>query len=132
MKTLSEFIDLERKSFRVEDNNLFAFSLGQIDRYYEFLCIIDARQQDASQQFVRNSEALRAAIPSGTPSLTDEQKRLLDEGRTLTTLLHLEIESFYLFAMLAITQKRIFPNIRRGLCLPPTSVSGTNKPCFSN
>jgi hypothetical protein len=102
MKLLSEFIDAERERFRIRDNNLFAFSFGHIERYYSFLCAIEARQREASSNFIRNSEALRAAVPSGTRALTDEQRRLLDEGRVLTNLLHLEIESFYLFAKILL------------------------------
>jgi hypothetical protein len=99
---LRSFIETEREQYDIRDNNLFAFCFGHIDRYQQFLRVTEARQRDASQKFVANSVTLRNAVPSGTPQLTDEQRSLLDEGAELTNLLHLEIESFYLFAKILL------------------------------
>jgi len=99
---LSDFIETERERFSIRDNNLFAMSLAQIERYHRFLVVIVARQREAGLKFVANSQAFRSAVPSGTRELTDEQRRLLDESAELTSLLHLEIESFYLFAKILL------------------------------
>jgi hypothetical protein len=99
---LNDFIEDERKRFCTRDNNVFAFSLGHVCRYLTFLNIIEGRYSKVGQLFVANSNELRAAVPSGTPKLTDEQRRLLDEGTELTFRLHLEIESFYLFAKILL------------------------------
>lgn len=99
---LNEFVDAERERFTTVDNNRFALSFSQIMRYAEFIEIIAGRQTEAGLKFVANAAALRAAVPSGGASLTAEQRRLLDEGRKLTDALHLEIESFYLFAKILL------------------------------
>jgi len=99
---LNEFVDAERERFTTVDNNRFAFSFSQIARYAEFIEIIARRQTEAGLKFVANAVALQAAVPSGDPSLTAEQKRLLEEGHKLTDAPHLEIESCYLFAKILL------------------------------
>lgn len=102
MNQLSEFVESERERFTTADNNRFAFSFSKIIRYREFIQIICERRRDAGLKFVKNVSAFNAAIPSGGPSLTDEQRTLLDEGNRLTSLLHLEIESFFLVAKILL------------------------------
>ena len=86
----------------MKDNNLFAFSLGQVARYREFLVVIEARQQEASRKFIANLNELRVAFPAQAGSMTDNQNHLLEENSALTNLLHLEIESFYVFAKILL------------------------------
>jgi len=99
MSTLSEFIWTERGQYGGKDNNRFAFSLEQVSRYYEFLYIICDRYETASQDFLSNSRAKmeEARQRSGQP-FTSEQQELYRRGVQVTTILHLEVESFYLFA----------------------------------
>jgi hypothetical protein len=102
IETLNTFVDEERERFTTFDNNKFAFSFSQIARYLGFVHVIVVRHADAGLKFVANTKALQAAAPSGGLSLTEEQRRLLDEGHKLTDLLHLEVESFFLFAKILL------------------------------
>ena len=89
MNILFEFIMTER--FRYADINVFAVDLGQALRYYSFLLIILGRYEEANEK--------RLPTQTNQPvRMTPEQGRLMEESTRLTTLVHLEIESFYLFA----------------------------------
>lgn len=102
MDMLSEFITLERERFSTRHNNLFAFSFSHISRYFEFLKIIQARYHKVAAEFIENSKAQQATFQSGTNSVTEEQMQLLNRGREITAILHLEIESYYLFAKILL------------------------------
>ncbi len=109
MTTLSDFIQTEREFYTGNDNNLFMFALSQALRYYEFILIIAKRHEEVSQKMVSNSMKLRESLSgqsSGT--MTDEQMRLYTEGSHLTTLVHLEIESFYVFAKTLLDKLALF------------------------
>jgi hypothetical protein len=102
MSQLSDFIGSERQRFANEDNNRFAMSFSQITRYYEFIRIVFSRYEEASALFFSNTKAIQATISEGTHSLTATQLQLHEEGVQLTILLHLEIESFYLFSKILL------------------------------
>ncbi len=96
MSTLSNFISTERKKYTTEDGNLFASSLGEARRYYNFLVIITDRYKKTSKKMVSNSNKSRELTPTQTSGpfiMTDEQIRLSDEWSRYNTLIHLEIES---------------------------------------
>jgi hypothetical protein len=99
---LTEFILSERKRYSLEDDNRFGTAFSHLTRYYRFLCIIVQRYHDASQVFMQNTRMLRSLTKPGTHPTTPEQDRLHEEGYELTTRLHLEIESFYLFAKILL------------------------------
>jgi len=99
MRKLEEFVSKERERFSIKDNNIFAFSFGKVTRRWMFLEIIRERYRGASAAFVANSEAMRATNKPGGPHLlTAEQLALQSEGVRLSMAVHLDIESFYLFA----------------------------------
>ncbi len=102
MEILLEFINKERQKFSTKHNEMVAFSFSQILNYYDFLKIIQARYQKVAAEFIKNLEDRQVAFKSGTDSMTKEQMRLLDKGRKITTVLHLEIESHYLFAKILL------------------------------
>jgi hypothetical protein len=99
---LSRFIDSERGRFRSEDNNKFASSLSQISRYHRFTTIIFGRYKKVSEEFIANAKAQHKSFLEGTHKVNDAQMFLLDESARLSMLLHLEIESFYLFAKILL------------------------------
>ena len=101
MDILSEFIHTERFQYANKDNNKFAFALGQASRYYGFLLIILERCEKASRNMISISEKSMKLMSTQTSEpvpVTVEQMRLMEESSWLMTLVHLEIESFYLFA----------------------------------
>jgi hypothetical protein len=75
-------------------------SFAQISRYYEFVRIILSRSEDVSQKLQANTKTLMdSVIPgSGRQALTNDQATLHEDGSRLNSMLHLEIESFYIFA----------------------------------
>jgi len=95
---LFKFIMTER--FQYADINVFAIDLGPALRYYDFLLIILSRYEEANKGMVAIHEEERKLTPAkaGITRVTPEQGRLMVESSRLTTLVHLEIESFYMFA----------------------------------
>src|SRR6266404_3206647 len=63
---------------------------------------VRSREAKATEIFSLASRALRETPPSPGPYLTAEQERRLNELDKATDLLHLEIESFYLFAKILL------------------------------
>jgi len=99
---LSAFIGSERERFSNRHNNMFAMGFSQLVRYYEFLLIISQRHEEISREFLANTRQLQSLVKSGTHKATEEQLALQVESRSLTTGLHLEIESFYLFSKILL------------------------------
>lgn len=102
-KKLNEFISNHRNKFETRDNNKFAFSFSSITRYYQFLQIILERYTQASSKFVQNTQQLTKSFKeSENGPISQEQSDLLEDGRIFYAYLHLEIESFYLFAKILL------------------------------
>jgi hypothetical protein len=102
MTLLSDFVSSERKRFANEDNNKFAIGFSQISRYHLFLSLILKRYEEASRAFFENTNAMQATLLPGTHRLTDAQVKLREDGVRLSALVHLEIESYYLFAKICL------------------------------
>jgi hypothetical protein len=102
MTKLSDFIGAERERFANEDNNKFAMSFSQIYRYSAFLDIILKRYEEVSSKFFENTKATQAAVLPGTHPMTGQLMTLHEEGIRLNIMLHLEIESYYLFAKIML------------------------------
>jgi hypothetical protein len=111
---LSEFVSAERSQYHGEDNNLFAFAAGQALRYYDFLSIVMGRYEAASEEFVMKHESFISSLSGTTGTMSGEQTALLDEIRHLTTEIHLEIESFYIFAKILLDKVAQFVEIYFG------------------
>jgi len=99
---LSKFVSAERDRYEVHDGNRFAVALAQAARYYDFLLIIIARYEVINDKFVVKQKALMAEISGADGTMSAEQMALLDELGQLTTRVHLEIESFYVFAKILL------------------------------
>jgi hypothetical protein len=120
---LSGFINTERSQYVNKDNNKFAFALGQASRYYGFLLIILDRCEKASRNMISTHEKsmkLMSTQTSESVPMTVEQMRLMEESSRLMTLVHLEIESYYLFA------KIFLDNVARFLYLYFRPVQGVS------
>ncbi len=121
-KKLDEFITIHRNKFETRDNNKFAFSFSSIIRYYQFLEIILERYAQASSKFVQNTQQLTKSFKeSENGPINKEQSKLLEDGRILYAYLHLEIESFYLFAKILLDRIarsiELYFGVARGLSL---------------
>jgi hypothetical protein len=98
MSKWSDFIGTERDRHADEDNNKFAMCFSQVSRYLEFVAVILKRYEDVSHQFLKNTKDMQASMSPGTHPMTGKQMALHEDGLRLNVLLHLEIESYYLFA----------------------------------
>ena len=80
----------------------FVTSWQAVTRYHTFLTLILEREAKATEAFSTASKALRDTPPSPGPYQTPEQRDRLNELDKATDVLHLEIESFYLFAKILL------------------------------
>ena len=111
MSILGDFIVKEREHYAGNDNNYFAFSLGQSLRYYDFLLIIFDRYRKASEDMVSvHNKLIKPSLkqPGKKIPVTDTQMRIWVESLRLHTLVLLEIESFYIFAKIFLDKIALF------------------------
>lgn len=99
---LTDFIMSGRERFETKQRNTFAVVFAEVGRYDEFLRVITERYKVISQAFVENAQATRESFQPEAGRVTSAQMQLLEQGRTLSMELHLEIESFYLFAKILL------------------------------
>ncbi len=101
MDMLFGFIMSERFHYDDDDQNKFAIHFWPALRYYGFLLIILDKYEKASKKMVEVLEKEWKLMPKGDGRpvrMTMKQARLMEKSSGLMTLVHLEIESFYLFA----------------------------------
>ena len=103
---LSQFIQSELGKYLPEVNTHFGFALGRVERYERFLRMIldryrplNTRLGDIAGAMARIRRERMAEHPNGGVSaFSHEEAALLSEQLQLTDPLHLESESFYVFA----------------------------------
>lgn len=99
------FIDSERRRFKAEHNNMFAFAFVQVVRYRDFLKIIYDRHMPIAAELKANAEKIgemNRAHSAISGILSDDEMRLLENDGLISTRLQCEIESFYLFAKILL------------------------------
>lgn len=108
-KRLSTFIQTERDEYESQHGNLFAFSLAQALRYYDFVVIIFERYERASELAKTGFSSFQRSIQEQSEGvMSDEQMNLLTQQHRDATIVHLEIESFYLFAKIFLDKIAFF------------------------
>jgi hypothetical protein len=96
---LADFIAFEQREYPDAGANLFAFALSQAARYDSFLHVIVARYDEVRIEFQGSIEGFIARLSEYQgKELNADDMRDWSRHSELTELLHLEIESFYLFA----------------------------------
>jgi hypothetical protein len=103
-KKLNDFIDRQRRRFPIGSGNVFAFSFSKVSRHWRFLEIIQQRHDQASSSLAANFQAFRETVARGTGTLTPQQTAMLGAASALTDTVHLEIETFYLFAKILLDE----------------------------
>ena len=83
LNSLSSFIGTERDRFSDQHNNMFAGAFSQIFRYREFLELILEKYDRANQEFFENDKARKEAFPPGNYAISEQQQKVLDEGRKI-------------------------------------------------
>ena len=101
-KKVSDFIESERSRFSNKHNNMFAFSMSQPMRYREFLRILIEQHERTSEAYARCSKAHWDSVLPGSHPLNKNQLSILEELNETALVLHMEIESFYLFAKILL------------------------------
>ena len=104
-KTFCDFIMSERDRYEADDNNKVAFSLMQISRYLRFVDIIYTRYAQINESCVA---AIRRRMEedkqqqSGRRTLTSEESDQHRQEAEFVELLHLEVESVFIFVKIAL------------------------------
>ena len=105
IETINRFVESERKKFKTPYGDWFSASFGKFIRNYQFLIIIAKRHKDESSEYVQVGQPFMS--PAGKPGVhrfTDEEQSRWAEWMSLHYFVHLEIESFYLFAKILLDQ----------------------------
>jgi len=103
ISSFGRFIASERIKYKVEDDNRVAFSLGRIARYLRFLEIIKQRYQIASKENLKIiNNRISWGEKVGSRNLTPKEVAELQRDFEFSQVLHLEIESFFLFANITL------------------------------
>jgi hypothetical protein len=113
---LSAFTISERTRYDPTDNNRFAFDLGQIIRYAVFLDVVYARYVKANRRFVDSWNELQALTNESRAAKPHslQVSALMDARRGEDTELHLEIESYFLFAKILLDKAAHFVEVYLG------------------
>lgn len=99
---IPKFVSEHRGRFLNDHDNAFAFSWSKVTRRLAFLDLIQARCAQVGAAFVANTEALQTMTKPGTHPVTPDMAVLQAAGAQLSIQVHLEIESFYLFAKILL------------------------------
>ncbi len=101
---LNQFIWEHRKRFEVRDNNFFALSFSDIQRYHSFLHLIQEKFPDLyfknrinAEKNLKLIEKLKKSVP-----ITDELQASLDEASKISNEALFQVESFFLFSKILL------------------------------
>ena len=103
-QALQDFITEQRQRFNDENNNLFAFSLGQVERYYRLLGLVLDRYIEAGAHWLttlRRWNATAAALRQHE-SLDADLVALWETLDKAVLSAQLEVETFYLLAKIML------------------------------
>lgn len=104
---IDEFMQNERWKYDDVDQYYFAFSVGQIGRYYGFLSIIRSRVEQAELEYRRLNELLGlAAGEVRQPGF--EGAMALERSMSLGKQIQLDVESYYVFGKIALNKAAKF------------------------
>ena len=96
-RRFSVFISEERERYSGDSNNRVAFSVDQVVRYVRFLGLVYLRYEEIATVVTARFNRISQQFESGRDMTPAESKDLMD-GWKYDSRMHLEIESFYLFA----------------------------------
>lgn len=112
MSVLIDFIQVESKLYEDEDGYRFRRSLGQASDYYSIIQVINKRHKESDQEL---NEALKDLEDFGehVDIPVTEEKEIIKEqkfnrGYRAALLVHLEIESCYLFSKILLDKIALF------------------------
>lgn len=94
----ANFVGKERERFSVEDSNLFAFCFSKATVYRAYLDFIIERYRVSTVDFIADTKARHELIRQGS----QDRAASLKNSWPLQEKLHLDIESFYIFAKILL------------------------------
>ena len=88
------------ENFSAHDSTRLGVAFGHVLRYFAFLHYILEEYEEAGRDYIENTKTMTAMFQDGVSGnpFTAEQTAILDQGPVLHDLVHLRIETFYLFA----------------------------------
>jgi len=111
---LTEFAWAEYEHLDTRTLNIFGSVVRQITSVLSYLEITAAEYDGASAAFFENLEQQQAAFERNGPGeheVTEEERALMEEGALAAILVHLRIETFYLFAKILLDRlARLLPH----------------------
>ena len=101
---ISNFVRQERDRFSDDRNIAFDTCFSQISRYYDFLQIILQRYEVTNRNFIEYTKVMTELAKTGGKNWSEEKRKEIAEyrGYELSRDLHLQLESFYLFAKILL------------------------------
>jgi hypothetical protein len=102
---ITQFIKEERYALAAQESNYFALVFGEMAKYYEYLIVVWPRYKKISTIYVRATKerwARRLAEPAGSRTVTEEELRELEVEAERQTLLHLELETIFIFSSILL------------------------------
>ena len=99
---LGDFISRERNRNEGEDNNRFAFSIGQVALYLDFLQLSCGRHDEAMAAAARALDEMRMGKPHGDVTVGPQYLEALTQLNLNSFLVQYEIECFFLFAKILL------------------------------
>lgn len=97
-----KFNYLERELYEGESNNRYGFAVGQIERYLEFLLLIDMQHDCTVNSYKQIHKELDEKFGGYSGDVTPELGILLNSRREITLHLNYEIEAYHLFAKILL------------------------------
>lgn len=100
------FNSIEREYYEGHDNNKYAFSASQIDRYIEFLLLLNVQHQTTSNSYnkirIKMLKKLDSMKSNGDHVVDAELSDIFTNEREQSVMIQLEIESYYIYAKILL------------------------------
>jgi hypothetical protein len=111
---LVAFAEGERRRLDTHTGNIAAALVSELANLLGYLDITAVEYAQAVETFMENlrrQDTIEKRLGPGTHPVTDEHLKLLVEGADASRVVHLRIETFYLFAKILLDKlARLFPN----------------------
>ena len=108
IRRIRDFADAEANRFEENQGSKIRMSAGQVARYREFIQVIFERFCKLHGQWVAHCKTAQDNFTPGTRSPTSLDIEDYHTGYALTVHLHLETETFYLFAKILLDRSAHF------------------------
>ena len=102
IQLLISFENDERTWYGTEDSNRVAFSIRQVTRYVGMAEVARQRYEHFQDLYAQHVQFMTGDIFKGSGKLSKEQQEELERGARTAQLLHMEIETYFLFTCILL------------------------------